>query len=315
MDLTISGEARERLLALRASMDERVIPSEGIYEQQRGELFAQGAPNHVPQALDDFIAGARSKDLWNLFLPSVSGLTNVDCAVLAEETGRSPFIGPAPINCLSPDSGDIKLLHLFGTEDQKRRWLEPLLDGSIRSGFSITEQDVASSDATNISTTITADGDSYVLTGRKWWTTGAADPRCQLLIVMGRSNPEAPRHQQQSMVLVPIESPGVTVERVLPVYGFVEQQGHCEISYDVRVPTENLLGAEGEGFAVAQTRLGPGRIHQCVRAIGMAKRALELACRRVLSRTALATRSPIKASSARKWPSRAWRSIKCGCSS
>jgi acyl-CoA dehydrogenase len=257
-----------------------------VYTLQRAELAAAGRLHDVPPIMTELIEQARGQELWNLFLPDVSGLTNVDYAVLAEETGRSPILGPAAMNCLSPDSGNMELLHMFGTDEQKSRWLDPLLEGQIRSGFSMTEPDVASSDATNISTTITRDGDDYLVNGRKWWTTGAADPRCRLLIVMGRSNPGAARHQQHSMILVPIDTPGVRVVRVLPVFGFLEQQGHCEISYeDVRVPADSLLGDEGAGFAIAQARLGPGRIHHCMRAIGMAERALELACRRSLSRT------------------------------
>ena len=189
------------------------------------------------------------------------------------------------MNCLSPDSGNMELLHLFGTEEQQRQWLDPLLDGTIRSGFSMTEPDVASSDATNIATTITANGDEFEITGRKWWTTGAADPRCRVLLVLGRSDPGAPAHRQHTMLLVPIDTPGVRIVRTVPVYGYLEQQGHCEIEYDhVRVPRTNVIGEPGGGFAVAQGRLGPGRIHHCMRAVGMAERALELACARVLSR-------------------------------
>jgi acyl-CoA dehydrogenase len=286
MDLSVSARAQELLAVVRDFMNERVIPAEPVYTLQRAELAAAGRLHDVPPIMTELIEQARGQELWNLFLPDVSGLTNVDYAVLAEETGRSPILGPAAMNCLSPDSGNMELLHMFGTDEQKSRWLDPLLEGQIRSGFSMTEPDVASSDATNISTTITRDGDDYLVNGRKWWTTGAADPRCRLLIVMGRSNPGAARHQQHSMILVPIDTPGVRVVRVLPVFGFLEQQGHCEISYeDVRVPADSLLGDEGAGFAIAQARLGPGRIHHCMRAIGMAERALELACRRSLSRT------------------------------
>jgi acyl-CoA dehydrogenase len=200
-------------------------------------------------------------------------------------------IAPEAMNCLSPDSGNMELLHLHGTEVQKRRWLDPLLDGTIRSGFSMTEPNVASSDATNITTTITRDGSDYVVNGRKWWTTGAADPRCEVLIVLGKSDPDAVANRRHSMLLVPRGTPGVLVTRTLPVYGYQEQQGHCEISYDnVRVPAENLLGDEGDGFAIAQSRLGPGRIHHCMRAVGMAERALELACRRALSRSTFGKR-------------------------
>lgn len=268
-------------------MDERVIPAEPVYMRQREQLAERGAPNGVPPVLDQLIAEARARGLWNLFLPDVSGMSNVDYAVLAEETGRSPFIGPAAMNCLSPDTGNMELLHMFGTREQKREWLEPLLDGGIRSGFSMTEPGVASSDARNISTSIVRDGDEYVVNGRKWWTTGAADPRCKLLIVMGKIHPSASPSQQHSMILVPLHTPGVTVERTLPLYGFSDQQGHCEINYeDVRVPAANLLGGEGEGFALAQARLGPGRVHHSMRALGMSERALEMACRRVISREA-----------------------------
>jgi acyl-CoA dehydrogenase len=287
MDLTISEEAEIRLARLRRFMDEHVIPAEPVYAAERKALTADDRPNDLPPVMESLVEQARQMDLWNLFLPDVSGLSNVDYAVLAEETGRSPFIAPMAMNCISPDSGNMELLHLFGSDDQKTRWLAPLLDGRIRSGFSMTEPDVASSDATNIRTSIVRDGDEYVINGRKWWTTGAADPRCRLLIVMGQSNPEADSHRRQSMILVPIDTPGVKIERVVPVYGFHDQQGHAEITYtDVRVPVENLLGEEGAGFAVAQARLGPGRIHHCMRAIGMAERALEMACRRMLSRTA-----------------------------
>jgi acyl-CoA dehydrogenase len=287
MDLTISEEAEIRLARLRRFMDEHVIPAEPVYAAERKALTADDRPNDLPPVMESLVEQARQMDLWNLFLPDVSGLSNVDYAVLAEETGRSPFIAPMAMNCISPDSGNMELLHLFGSDDQKTRWLAPLLDGRIRSGFSMTEPDVASSDATNIRTSIVRDRDEYVINGRKWWTTGAADPRCRLLIVMGQSNPEADSHRRQSMILVPIDTPGVKIERVVPVYGFHDQQGHAEITYtDVRVPVENLLGEEGAGFAVAQARLGPGRIHHCMRAIGMAERALEMACRRMLSRTA-----------------------------
>jgi acyl-CoA dehydrogenase len=287
VDLSISAAAAGHLEAVREFVDQRVIPAEQPYLRERRQLAAQGEPNAVPEVLEALLAEARRRGLWNLFLPDVSGLSNVDYAVLAEQTGRSPFIGPAAMNCLSPDTGNMELLHMFGTDDQKRRWLDPLLDGRIRSGFSMTEPDVASSDARNISTSIVRDGDEYVINGRKWWTTGAADPRCKLLIVLGLSNPDGEANARHSMVLVPLETPGVKVERALPLYGFQDQQGHCEITYrDVRVPVENILGGEGEGFALAQARLGPGRIHHCMRAIGMAERALELASRRVLSRTA-----------------------------
>ena len=287
MNLSLSGPGEARLEDVRAFMDDCVIPAEQEYVRERESLVREDRRHEPPRALLRLIDEAKARGLWNLFLPEVSGLTNVDYAALAEETGRSPFIGPAAMNCLSPDTGNMELLHRFGTPDQRRQWLEPLLDGTIRSGFSMTEPDVASSDATNIATRIERDGDEYVVNGRKWWTTGAGDPRCRVLIVLGRSADDGPRHRRHSMLLVPIDTPGVEVVRVLPVYGYFEQQGHAEIRYtDVRVPAANLLGGEGDGFAVAQARLGPGRVHHCMRAVGMAERALELACRRALERSA-----------------------------
>jgi acyl-CoA dehydrogenase len=286
MNLGLSAAGAERLADVRAFMDDEVIPAEQRYLEERAALTGEHR-NDPPATLLSLIDKARERGLWNIFLPEISGLSNVDYAVLAEETGRSPFLGPAAMNCLSPDSGNMELLYRFGTEAQKRRWLEPLFAGKIRSGFSMTEPGVASSDATNISATLVRDGDDYVVNGRKWWTTGAADPRCEILLVMVRSHPDAPRHRQHSMVLVPRRTAGVTIRRVVPVYGFFEQQGHAEVEYDnVRIPRTNLLGEEGGGFAVAQARLGPGRIHHCMRLIGMAERALELACRRALGREA-----------------------------
>ncbi len=214
-------------------------------------------------------------------------LTNLDYAPLAELTGWSVEIAPEALNCAAPDTGNMETLHLFATDEQRKQWLEPLLAGEIRSAFSMTEPAVASSDARNIETTIARDGADYVINGRKWWTSGAADPRCKILIVMGRTNPDAASHQQQSMVLVPIDTPGVTVVRSTPVFGWQDQHGHCEIVYDnVRVPTTNLLGEEGAGFAIAQARLGPGRIHHCMRALGAAERALALMTNRARNRVA-----------------------------
>jgi acyl-CoA dehydrogenase len=268
-------------------MHELVYPAEPVYHEQRISLAAAGDVNAPPPVIAELQNEARRRGLWNLFLPAVSGLTNVEYAAIAEETGRSPWIGPAAMNCLSPDTGNMELLHILGTDEQKKRWLDPLLEGAIRSAFSMTEPDVASSDATNIETSVVRDGDEYVVNGRKWFTTGGADPRCELLIVLGRSGYEGPPHRQHTMLLIPRHTAGITVHRVLPVFGYYEQQGHAEVEYDdVRVPVENVLGEEGGGFAAAQARLGPGRVHHCMRAIGMAERALELMCRRALSRSA-----------------------------
>jgi acyl-CoA dehydrogenase len=285
MDLGISGRADELRAVLADFLDTHVYPAEPVYAAQRA---AAGPGNHdEPPVLAELKAVARERGLWNLFLPAASGLTNLEYAYLAELTGRSPYLAPFALNCSAPDTGNMELLHLFATPAQRERWLEPLLDGRIRSGFSMTEPDVASSDARNIATTIVRDGDTYVVNGRKWWTTGAADPRCALLIVMGRTDPQAAPYRRQSMVLVPRNTPGVEIVRSLPVFGYEDQQGHCEITYtDVRVPAQNLLGEEGGGFAMAQARLGPGRIHHAMRAIGMAERAIDLMCARALSRHA-----------------------------
>jgi acyl-CoA dehydrogenase len=285
VDLSQSEKGRRLLAELEAFMTERVYPAEAVYAQQRA---AAGLTDHaVPPIIFELMAEARSRGLWNLFLPAVSGLSNLDYAPIAELTGRSPYLAPVALNCNAPDTGNMELLHLFGTDEQKRTWLEPLLAGEIRSGFSMTEPDVASSDARNIATSIVRDGDDYVINGRKWWTTGAADPRCELLIVMGKTDPDAPTHQQQSMILVPARHPGVEIVRSLPLFGYHDQQGHCEIHYrDVRVPAGNLLGERGGGFAIAQARLGPGRIHHAMRCIGMAERALDEMTRRSLAREA-----------------------------
>jgi acyl-CoA dehydrogenase len=277
VDFAVSPLAQEYLRRVRAFMSEHVYPAEDGYARQRDELTAQGRPNDPPQVLLDLIESARQAGLWNLFRGGAAGLTQVDYALLAEETGRSPFIAPAAMNCLSPDSGNMDMLDRFATPAQRTRWLEPLLSGEIRSGFSMTEPDVASSDATNIATSITEDGDDYIVNGRKWFTTGAADPRCRLLILLGLSDPGARPHQRHTMLLIPKDTPGVSIVRVLPVFGFRDQQGHAEIIYNqVRVPRQNVLGEVGAGFAVAQARLGPGRVHHCMRAIGMAERALEM---------------------------------------
>jgi acyl-CoA dehydrogenase len=287
MDFAPSKRSLELQERLEAFMDECVYPSEDVYRRQLAEA---GDPHAYPAVLDELKAEARSRGLWNLFLPHDTewseGLSNLDYAPLAEITGRSP-LGPEAINCSAPDTGNMELLTMFATDAQKERWLRPLLEGEIRSCFAMTEPDVASSDATNIALRIEPDGDDYVLNGRKWWISGAARDRCKVAIVMGKTDPSAPPHRQQSMVLVPMDSPGLTNVRALPVFGYQDNEGHCELVFDgVRVPADHLLGEEGGGFAMAQARLGPGRIHHCMRAIGVAERALELMCRRVRSRVA-----------------------------
>ncbi|HEX6497780.1 MAG TPA: acyl-CoA dehydrogenase family protein, partial [Micromonosporaceae bacterium] len=293
MDFELDERTRELQAALHAFMVERVYPAEPVVEAHIADLAARGeSPWQRPPIMEELKAEARRRGLWNLFLPDRrygAGLTNLQYAPLAEITGHSPRIAPEALNCAAPDTGNMELLAMFGTDEQRERWLLPLLDGTIRSAFCMTEPEVASSDATNIGTRITRDGDEYVVTGRKWWSSGAMDPRCDIFIVMGKTDPDAPRHKQQSMILVPRNTPGVTVHRGLRVFGYDDgfHGGHAEISFDgVRVPAGNLLGGEGEGFAIAQARLGPGRIHHCMRLVGMAERALELMCRRVSRRVA-----------------------------
>ena len=289
MDFTLSVKTIQYASKLQAFMDSEVFPAEAVYEKQRHELIASGKPHALPAVVEDLKKKARALGLWNLFLPHSTnphhGLSVTEYATLAEITGWSPEIAPEAINCAAPDTGNMELLDMFGTDEQKKTWLEPLLEGRIRSAFAMTEPDVASSDARNIRTSITTDGNDFVINGTKWWTTGAMDERCQILIVMGKTNPDADDHQQQSMVLVPINTPGVKVERNLTVFGYVDQHGHAQVSFtNVRVPISNLLGAQGEGFALAQARLGPGRIHHCMRAIGMAERALSLMIKRTIGR-------------------------------
>jgi acyl-CoA dehydrogenase len=287
MDFAPSTRSTEMLERLQAFMTEHVLPAEPVYAEQRSELAAAGRVHDLPQIVEELKVEARSRGLWNLFLPEVSGLSLLDYAPLAELSGWSPELAPEAMNCAAPDTGNMELLHLVGTDAQKRRWLDPLLAGEIRSGFAMTEPAVASSDARNIATSIRRDGDDYVVDGRKWWTTGAADPRCAVLVVMGRTDPDAEPYRQQSMLLVPMDAPGVTVVRSLPVFGYQDQHGHGEIVLDgVRVPATNLLGAEGDGFAIAQQRLGPGRVHHCMRAIGMAERGRRLMFERARERTA-----------------------------
>jgi acyl-CoA dehydrogenase len=291
MDFAPSPKAEEYRERLEQFMDDFVYPAEPLYAEQLRELAQGGAPHQVPAIVEELKLEARCQGLWNLFLPDSTdpahGLSVTDYAPLAELTGRSPRLAPEAINCSAPDTGNMEILHMFGTVEQKRQWLDPLLNGEIRSGFSMTEPDVASSDARNITSRIERDGDTYVINGRKWWTTGAMDPRCRVLIFMGKTNPEAETYRQQSMIIVPIDTPGVRVERSTTVFGYTEQQGHAEITFnDVRVPVSNLLGEEGSGFAIAQARLGPGRIHHCMRAIGMAERAVDLMCERAVNRHA-----------------------------
>jgi acyl-CoA dehydrogenase len=291
MEFKLSPKAAEYSARLQKFMDEKVIPAEPVFHHQRAELVAAGKPHDLPAIVETLKTDAKAQGLWNLFLPHSHdphhGLTVTDYATLAEITGWSVEIAPEAINCSAPDTGNMEVLDMFGTDAQKEQWLKPLLEGKIRSGFAMTEPDVASSDARNIETSIVRDGDFYVINGRKWWTTGAMDPRCQILIVMGKTNPDADSYNQQSMVLVPINTPGVTVERNLLVFGYVDQHGHAEVTFkDVRVPVANLIGEEGAGFAIAQARLGPGRVHHCMRAIGMAERALSLMIQRANSRVA-----------------------------
>jgi acyl-CoA dehydrogenase len=287
VDFAASDRSRDLQARLAAFLDECVYPAEEVYAQRRASSLD---PHHVPAVVEELKTEARSRGLWNLFLPDVSGLSNVDYAPLAELMGRSPVLAPEACNCSAPDTGNMEILHMFGTEQQQARWLTPLLEGEIRSCFAMTEPDVASSDATNIATRIERDGDDIVVTGRKWWITGAADPRCRIAVVLGVSDPGASAHGRHSMVLVPLDTPGVVLVRDLPVLGYHDHQGHCEIRFDgARVPAANLLGPEGGGFLMAQSRLGPGRIHHCMRAIGMAERALDLMAQRALARTAFGT--------------------------
>ncbi|HEU5037967.1 MAG TPA: acyl-CoA dehydrogenase family protein [Nocardioides sp.] len=283
MDFALSAQADEYCERMWDFMREEVLPAE---PEWAAYLAEHGEHTHPP-VMERLKASARERGLWNLFLPKLSGLTNVEYAAIAEISGWSPVIAPEAINCQAPDTGNMETLELFATPEQREQWLEPLLAGEIRSAFAMTEPDVASSDATNIETRIVRDGDEYVINGRKWWITGVADERCRVLIVMGKTDPDAEPHRQQSMVLVPIDTPGVEVVRHLPIFGYQDQHGHSELVFrDVRVPVANLLAGEGDGFMIAQARLGPGRIHHAMRAIGMAERALALMVDRAKSRVA-----------------------------
>ena len=287
MDFAYSEKVNDLRKRVSAFMEEYIYPNESTYNDQ---IAKSGNPHHHAEVVDELKAKARAEGLWNLFLPEKehgAGLTNLEYAPLAEIMGRVGWSSEV-FNCSAPDTGNMEILAQFGTEEQKQRWLQPLLDGEIRSAFAMTEPDVASSDATNIQLSITRDGDEYVLSGRKWWASGSARERCKIFIVMGKSDPNtADRHRQQSMILVPKNTPGVTVVRNLTVMGYVDNESHCEVTFDnVRVPASNILGEEGGGFAIAQARLGPGRIHHCMRSIGAAQYALELMCKRAAERVA-----------------------------
>ncbi|HEX9541811.1 MAG TPA: acyl-CoA dehydrogenase family protein [Streptosporangiaceae bacterium] len=282
-------ELRKRLLEF---MDEWVYPAEPVFAEQVADNARAGDPWRRPAVMAELKDQARGRGLWNLFLAhndSGPGLTNLQYAPLAEITGRSPWLAPEALNCAAPDTGNMELLAAFGTEQQRDRWLRPLLEGEIRSAFCMTEPDVASSDASNIATRIERDGDEYVINGRKWWSSGAMNPGCEILIVMGKTAQGGDRHRQQSMILVPRDTPGISMLRGMTLFGYDDAPhgGHAEVEFhDVRVPAANLIGGEGDGFAIAQARLGPGRIHHCMRLIGASERALELMCRRVTERTA-----------------------------
>lgn len=285
MDFSPSPTAARLVDEVNDFMDGHVRPAEAVYVDQ-----LRDAPGTHPPVMEELKAEAKRRKLWNLFLPHqtqwTEGLSNVDYAPLAEIMGTSG-IGSEAMNCSAPDTGNMEILTMFGTDEQQERWLQPLLEGEIRSCFAMTEPAVASSDATNIECRIERQDDDYVINGRKWWISGAADPRCEVAILMGKTDPDAPRHRQQSMILVPMDAPGLTNVRNLPVFGYTDHEGHCELVFeDVRVPASNILGEEGGGFAIAQARLGPGRIHHCMRVIGAAERALQLMCERVTQRVA-----------------------------
>jgi len=290
MDFQFDARTQDLRATLLEFMDTHIHPAEATFHEEVGQLEDHWAWDSV-SVLAELRAEARRRGLWNLFLPGEhgAGLTNLQYAPLAEITGRSGHLAPAVLNCAAPDTGNMEVLAQFGTDLQKKEWLEPLLAGEIRSSFAMTEPDVASSDATNIATRIERDGDEYVLNGRKWWITGAMNPNAKIFIVMGKTDPSADRHRQQSMILVPRETPGVEIKRGMEVLGYDDHEhgGHAEMSFtDVRVPAANLIGGEGDGFAIAQARLGPGRIHHCMRSIGVAERAIELMCARADERVA-----------------------------
>ena len=285
MDFEYSSRVEELLGVLSDFMDEMVYPAEAVYADQ---MMTAGDPHHHPQIVEDLKVEARARGLWNLFLSDPhlgAGLSVLEYAPLAEMSGRSPDLAPEALNCSAPDTGNMETLHLFGSDEQKRRWLDPLLDGSIRSCISMTEPEVASSDPRNIRTRIRQEGEHFVIQGRKWFSTGAASPRCRVALVMGVTDPDANPYRRQSIVIVPFDTPGVEVEHDSSIFGYHDRGGHATIHFDgARVPVSNLLGERGGGFAIAQARLGPGRIHHCMRAIGMAERAFDMMCSRAKAR-------------------------------
>ena len=288
MQFELSDRCKEYQEKLVSFMDEHIYPAEGIYAAQMAE---SGDANFHPPILEELKNEARKRGLWNLFHPHESeewgspGLSNLDYAPLAEIMGRSPYLAPEATNCNAPDTGNMEVLQLFGTEEHQEKWLKPLLAGEIASAFAMTEPAVASSDATNVQLRMDADGDEYVLNGRKWFASNALHANCEVLIVMGKTNVDAEKHRQQSMMVVPLDTPGVTIVRGLPVFGYMDREGHAEILFEnVRVPKSALLAGEGDGFMISQARLGPGRIHHCMRSIGMAERALDLMISRAQDR-------------------------------
>jgi acyl-CoA dehydrogenase len=290
MDFQFDSKTEDLRAGLLEFMDSHVYPAEPAFHEQLGQLEDRWAWDSV-SVLAELRAEARRRGLWNLFLPGEhgAGLTNLQYAPLAEITGRSGHLAPPALNCSAPDTGNMEVLAQFGSEAQRKEWLQPLLEGNIRSSFAMTEPDVASSDATNIATRIERDGDHYVINGRKWWISGAMNPNAKILIVMGKTDPTADRHRQQSMILVPRDAAGVEIKRGMEVLGYDDHNhgGHAELEFhDVRVPADNVIGGEGDGFAIAQARLGPGRIHHCMRSIGVAERAIELMCARAEERVA-----------------------------